>query len=29
MEDIIDAVYKHEKRICKYFKVKSSGEYDD
>ena len=29
MEDITDADYTHEKRICKDFKIKKLGEYYD
>ena len=29
MEDITDADYAHTKRVCKDFKIKSSGEYHD
>ena len=29
MEDITDADYTHAKRVCKYFEIKSFGEYHD
>ena len=29
MEDITDADYKHEKRVCKDFKIKKIGQYHD
>ena len=29
MEDITDADYKHTKRVCRDFKIKDLGEYDD
>ena len=29
MEDITDADYAHAKRVCKDFKIKSSGKYHD
>ena len=29
MEDITNADYVHRKRVCKNFKIKSLGEYDD
>ena len=29
MEDIIDAFYMHEKRVCKNFEIKKSGECHD
>ena len=29
MEDITDADYMHVKRVCKDFKIKSSGKYHD
>ena len=29
MEDITDADYAHAKRVCKGFKIKSLGEYQD
>ena len=28
MEGITDAGYGHAKRVCKYFEIKYSGEYD-
>ena len=29
MEDIIDANYRHAKKVCKYFEIKNLGEYHD
>ena len=29
MEDITDADYKHAKRVCRDFKIKNLGKYDD
>ena len=29
MEDITDADYAHEKRVCKDFEIKNLGEYHD
>ena len=29
MEDITDADYMHAKRVCKDFKIKNLGEYQD
>ena len=29
MEDIADVVHAHTKRVCKDFKIRNSGQFDD